>query len=153
MVALAAGLVGTIVMTIVQTVEMKLTSRKGSLTPAMVAAKTLRFNLDAMSPGKKNVINQLTHFVFGTGLGLFLLVLIYLFNISDPYNLFFWFFVFAWVQGPIVMTGFGVAPPPWQWGIKGNIAHIFFHIVYALGVVGALMFFLNYYDSICALCV
>ncbi len=65
---LVAGLIGTGVMTLAQTVEMKLRGREPSLAPAHAVEKT--FGIEPRSEDAEQRLNQMTHFAYGSAWGL-----------------------------------------------------------------------------------
>jgi len=63
-VGLLAGLAGTLAISLSQKIEMKITQRKPSTTPADAVEKTL--DLKAADEGKKTALSHKIHWVYGT---------------------------------------------------------------------------------------
>ncbi len=67
-VGLIAGLAGTIVMTICQKIDMEITGRKASNTPANAVREAL--DIKPVSESKTEDISNKIHWVYGTSLGM-----------------------------------------------------------------------------------
>lgn len=67
-VGLLAGVAGTIAITLSQTIEMKITKRKPSTTPADAVEKTL--DLKAVDELEKPKVSQEIHWTYGASLGI-----------------------------------------------------------------------------------
>lgn len=67
-VGLIAGLAGTVAITISQMIEMKITGRKGSDTPANAVREV--FDVEPVSESKSDEVSQKVHWAYGTSLGL-----------------------------------------------------------------------------------
>lgn len=67
-IGIVAGLVGTAVMTVAQMVEMKISGRESSDTPYKAVKKT--FGIEAQSDKDKELVNNATHFAYGTSWGI-----------------------------------------------------------------------------------
>jgi hypothetical protein len=67
-VGLIAGLAGTIAMTLCQMVEMKVTGRKPSITPANAVREVL--DVEPVTPGKAEEVSNEVHVAYGTSLGM-----------------------------------------------------------------------------------
>jgi len=64
---LIAGLAGTIAITISQMIEMKITGRKGSNTPANAVREVL--DIKPITEGKAKKVSNEVHWIYGTDLG------------------------------------------------------------------------------------
>jgi hypothetical protein len=125
---LFAGLIGTVVMTVVQLVEIKLTGRKPSTAPADAAAKVL--GVEPHGPAERTRFSNLVHFAYGsswgvlrgllglTGLASWLATLLH--------------FAAVWGSGLVLLPAVGVAPPVWKWGAKWVVLDAAYHVVYAV---------------------
>lgn len=67
-VGLMAGLAGTVALTICQKIDMKLTGRKGSNTPANAVREAL--DIKPVSESKTTEVSNKIHWVYGTSLGM-----------------------------------------------------------------------------------
>lgn len=67
-VGLIAGLAGTVAMTLCQKIEMKVTGRKASDTPAAAVREV--FDIQPVSESKSKEVSSEVHFVYGTSLGM-----------------------------------------------------------------------------------
>jgi hypothetical protein len=67
-VGLMAGLAGTIAMTVCQRMDMKITGRRGSDTPATAVREVL--DIKPVSESKTKELSSRVHWVYGTSLGL-----------------------------------------------------------------------------------
>jgi len=134
-----AGFLGTVVMTLVQLLEIFLTGRKTSFTPVLGLAKILRFDINRLSDKSKNILNYAVHFAYGTFWGFPLALVIFLG--SPPYlSVLLVYFVIVWVQSFFVLPILSLAPPVWKWRTKSILTDGFFHFVYALSTT----FFFRY---------
>lgn len=125
---LFCGFAATAIMTLAQQIEMKITGRSGSDTPARAGSKFL-----GVTPveEKKNRFNNMVHFFYGTVWGVvqgFLAV----FGLTRMAGAFL-HFIIMWITGMILLPSLKVSTPPWKWGLKGIATDGFFHVVYAAG--------------------
>ena len=132
-VGLAAGAVGTGVMTLAQTIEMKVTGREGSTVPADVVDE-----IAGVAPDQEEARNRfasMTHWGYGIGLGG---IRGLLGATGIPARLAdVLFFVAVWGAPMAYLPALGVAPPPTQWGAKQIGTDAGFHLVYAGAVAAA----------------
>jgi hypothetical protein len=124
---LLAGLVGTVAITISQTIEMKLSGRAPSSTPADAAGKVL--GVQPRNPEGKARFANIVHWGYGTSWGLFRALLGGA-RRDRPWapaaHL-------AAVQtaAMLMLPGLHVAPPVRQWGAPAIGKEILHHAVYA----------------------
>ncbi|MFW5813779.1 MAG: hypothetical protein ACOCXC_05555, partial [Fibrobacterota bacterium] len=109
---LFCGLAATAVMTLAQQIEMKITGRSGSDTPARAGATVLGVTPD--SEEKKGRFNYMVHFFYGTVWGVAQGVLS-LFGFTRTVAALF-HFISMWVTGMIILPLLKASSPPWKWG-------------------------------------
>lgn len=132
-IGLASGAVGTAVMTLAQTIEMKASGREGSTVPADVVDEVADVAPD--EEHKRARMASLAHWGYGTGLGALrgLLASTPLpARVSDGV-----FFVAVWGAPMVYLPMLDVAPPPSTWGKEQIASDAGFHLVYAATVAGA----------------
>ena len=122
---LLAGLIGTLAMSTSQALEMRLTKRKASTTPAE-AVETL-VGVDVPDWLTEHQLSTAAHVTFGTGLGLGLAALA---KLPEPARGAV-FFIGSWSAGTAMITGLGVSDPPTKWGVKSLVIDLAHHAVYA----------------------
>jgi hypothetical protein len=127
----SAGLAGTVVMTVVQMIEMKLTDRPPSKAPAEAVEKTLGIELRDETQ-KKRVAN-VTHFVYGTAWGEARSGLALAGLRGAPASLV--HLGLVWGAALQMLPALGLAPPVREWGAKALAKDLLLHAVYA-GTVG-----------------
>jgi hypothetical protein len=127
---LAAGLVGTAVMTLSQLIEMRLTGRTPSTTPAQAAGRVL--GVQPRGPAEAVRFTWLIHWAYGTLWGSVrgLLAVLGLrgFLATAAH------FALIWGSAVVLLPGLGVAPPVWRWGLKTIAIDIWHHAVYVVAV-------------------
>lgn len=124
---LFAGLAGTAAMTVSSTLEMKLSGRAASETPAQAAEKVLKVEPeDAQSEGQ---FSNLVHWGYGTSWGP-VRGLIGAAGLEGP-RATATHFLAVWGTEQVMLPSLGVAPPFWQWGAKEVAIDAFHHLVYA----------------------
>lgn len=125
---LAAGLIGTAVMTAVQMIEMKARGRPASTTPAKAVEKTLA--VEARDDAAEQRLSQLTHFAYGTAWGLARGLLGGLgvrAATATPVHL-----ALVWGAALAMLPRLGLSSPVREWS-KAEIAQDFaMHAVYAV---------------------
>jgi len=125
---LAAGLVGTGVMTLVQMLEMKLKDREGSSAPADAVERVL--DIEPRTDEAEDRLTQLSHFAYGTawggvrgllgGMGVPGAV-------ATPLHL-----GMVWGAAATMLPRLGIAPPVKEWGAEGIANDAMHHAVYAM---------------------
>ena len=124
---LAAGLVGTAVMTAVQAVEMKITGREASAAPARAVEKI--FGIEPRDERAERRLAQLVHFAYGTAWGGVRGVIdrAGLGPVAGPLA----HFAAVWGAAAAMLPALDLAPPPSEWS-KGEVAtDALHHAVYA----------------------
>lgn len=139
LIAVLAGFIGTVIMTIAQWIEMAITKRESSTAPGQVFCKVFRINFRTLSDKRKTQLTYLVHFLYGTLWGL-LLVLLTVLNVENTMMLILLYFVIVWVQGLVVYTLFDIAPWFWTWGLVPNLKEIFFKILLSGATVGSYIY-------------
>ncbi len=124
-----AGIVGTGVITFAQMIEMKITGRKPSDTPAQAGAKVL--GVEPKSEQDKQRFNNLVHWFYGTAWGMFRVDLFFLGLVRLPAT--FIHFLGIWIGGMILLPQLKVSSPPWKWGWKAVLIDGLLHLIYAAG--------------------
>ena len=128
--SLAAGFLGTIIMTISQFIEIAITRRASSFTPAIISSRIFRFDFNKLNQRQKVLLNYITHFGFGTFLGIFFPLFAFL--ISSKFFLFLGYGLFIWIQGLVTVSTLGGVEPFWRWGRKWIFIDAFHHTVLAV---------------------
>ena len=80
--SLIAGFLGTVIMTLTQFIEIFITKRKASNSPALAFSKIFGIDFDKLSEKSKTTLTYVLHFSYGTGLSLVVYVL-YLLGIQS----------------------------------------------------------------------
>lgn len=126
-VGLIAGLAGTLAMTICQKIEMEITGRKASSTPANAVREA--FDIKPVSESKAEEISSKIHLVYGTSLGM-ARGFISLFGINGlAANSA--FFATVWGAELFMMPYLKVAPPITKEAPETIAKDAMFHLVYA----------------------
>lgn len=107
-----AGLVGTAVMTISETVEAKLTGRPASMVPGQVGAELLGGDKD--DTARVRSLNPWVHWGHGIAMGAVRGLIGQ--RVDNPAAATAAHFAGLWVGDAALYAGLGVAPPPWEWG-------------------------------------
>lgn len=123
-----AGLAGTLAITISQMIEMKITKRKPSSTPADAADKVL--DIEPTEDGSKQKLSQQVHWAYGTGWGVMR-------GLLSAAGINGWAATglhFAAVEGTAMamLPGLNLAPPVKKWGAKEIGKEMLHHAVYAI---------------------
>ncbi len=126
-VGLVAGLIGTVVLTISETVEASLTKRKASTVPGQVGVKLVGHGED---PAAVRRFNTPVHWAHGITLGAVrgLLGLIPL----GPVVATVVFFGAVWGGDALLYRGLGIADWPWKWERQELATDLFHKGVYAV---------------------
>lgn len=127
-VGVAAGAVGTAAMTAAQRVEMKLTGRNRSTTPAKAVEKVL--DVEPSDQQAEQTLSQTVHWAYGTALGGLCGLVASVLNDREPATALV-FFGLAWGGALVMLPSLRVSPPPTQWGKKSLLTDAGFHVVYA----------------------
>lgn len=124
---LAAGLVGTAVMTVVQTIEMKLRDREPSTVPAAAVEKI--FGIRPRDERAEKRLAQLVHFAYGTAWGGVrgLLGAAGLGRVGAPVA----HFLAVWGAAAAMLPALDLAPPPTEWSREQVAIDGLHHAVYA----------------------
>lgn len=128
-VGLAAGVAGTAAMSTSQAIEMRITGRKPSTSPA--EAICVMLGVETRSDDQETRLATEMHWVYGAALGVGQLVVR---KLPEPQRSLS-YIAAIWSIGAAVVTGTGVSPPPTKWGAKAIAIDIMHHTVYA-GVAG-----------------
>ncbi len=132
-VGLAAGLVGTVAMTVSSTVEMKLRKRSGSDAPAQAAGKVI--GVEPAGEDEKTRFSTLVHWGYGTGWGAARGVLATLGLRGAPAAGA--HFAMVWGSEQIMLPSLDVAPPATRWGVSEVAIDAWHHLVYAAATSAA----------------
>jgi hypothetical protein len=130
---LLAGLIGTGVMTISSTVEMKLRGRPPSSAPADAAAKVL--GVQPVGDREKQRFSQIVHWAYGTSWGAVrgLVATAGLRGARATAA----HLVAVWGAEVLTLPALGVAPPLTQWGAAEIAIDLFHHVVYVTATSAA----------------
>jgi hypothetical protein len=124
---IVAGLAGTLAISISQAIEMKISRRKPSTTPADAAGKVL--GVQPRDEGGKARFANVVHWAYGTGWGLARAAL------GGPRRGRFWAPLahLAAVQAVamLMLPALKVAPPATKWGAGEISKEVLHHVVYA----------------------
>lgn len=129
-IGLLAGFAGAVLMTVSQKVEMAITGRQPSSTPAEAAEKIA--GVDLADTDEQRLSTPL-HLAFGSALGLGLAASA---RVPEPARSAL-FFAGAWSAGTGVLTGLELSEPPTRWDAKTLAVDLAHHAVYAAGAVAA----------------
>jgi hypothetical protein len=124
-IGLLAGLAGTIVMTLGQKLEMRLTGREGSDDPAEAVEDLTGEKVEDQR--QKQALTNAVHFAYGTALGTTLAALD---GVKEPARTAL-FFAGAWGLGALIETWLHPDQPVTQWDAQQLATDIGHHIVYA----------------------
>lgn len=128
-VGLISGLAGTIAMTICQRIDMEITGRKGSDTPATAVREVL--DIKPVTESKTKELSSRVHWVYGTSLGL-VRGLLSLFGIKGtPASTA--HFALVWATELVMLPSLRVAPPITHESPKTIAKDAMYHGIYALG--------------------
>jgi hypothetical protein len=126
---LAAGAVGTALMTLSSTIEAKRRGRKPSTAPADAAGKVL--GVEPRDEAAKQRFSTIVHWGYGTSWGA-VRGLLDVAGLDGPRaagaHL-----AALWGSELVMLPSLGVAPPFWTWGGKEVAIDAFHHVVYATG--------------------
>lgn len=127
-VGLIAGLAGTLVMTICQRIDMKISGRKASQTPSNAVREAL--DIQPVSESKAQEVSNKIHWVYGTSLGM-ARGFISLFGLNGlaAHSA---FFATAWGAELFMLPALKVAPPVTKETPQVIGKDAMFHLVYAL---------------------
>lgn len=125
---LAAGLVGTIVLTISETLEMKVTKRPPSDVPGQVGAKVP--GVEPKSGQELKKLSGKVHWIHGISLGILygLLTLLGLNTLATIVL----FFALVWGGDVLLYKVLGIAPFPWHSKASEILPDIFNKSIYAI---------------------
>ena len=126
-VGLMAGLAGTIAMTVCQRIDMKITGRKGSTTPATAVREAL--DIKPVSESQSKELSTRVHWVYGTSWGVFrgLIHLLGLKGLAASST----HFAAVWTTELIMLPSLRVAPPVTKESPQTIAKDAFYHAVYA----------------------
>jgi len=131
---LIAGFLGTLVMTVSQLIDIFITKRKASNSPALAFSKIFGINFKKLSGKAKTTLTYAVHFAYGTVWALAVYVL-YLLGIQNTIYLIIIYFLITTVQGWIVVPLLKIGPHVWKWGISSILSDAFHHLVLAVSTV------------------
>lgn len=126
-VGLMAGLAGTLVMTICQEIDMKITGRKASQTPANAVREAL--HIQPVSESKMQEVSNKIHWVYGTSLGM-VRGMISLFGL-DGLAANSAFFATVWAAELFMLPYLRVAPPATKESPETIAKDALYHLIYA----------------------
>lgn len=106
-----AGLVGTAVMTVSETVEGKLTGRPASTVPGKVGVSLLGGDKDDTS--RARTLNPWVHWGHGIAMGALRGVIGH--RVDNPAAATAVHFASLWVSDASLYSALDIAPPPWEW--------------------------------------
>lgn len=125
---LFAGLIGTVVMTLFQMLEIKLTGRQPSIVPGQVGSQLL--GLSPRNYQEMTSLSNTVHWVHGIALGA-VFGLLSLTGVGGVTAIAL-FFGLLWVGDALLYKALGIAPFPWQWQANELITDLFHKGVYAI---------------------
>ena len=129
---LLSGLVGTVAMTISETIEMRATGREASTVPAQVGSTLL--GVHPVSDEQLGRLNTVVHWGHGALLGATrgLMSIAGLRGLQATLG----HFTAFWIGDIALYKVLGIAPAPWRWKRQDLVIDVFHKGVYAL-VTGA----------------
>jgi hypothetical protein len=122
---LAAGLVGTLVMTLGQRAEMALTGREGSLAPAKAAEAATGIQIE--DEAREQRLSTAVHFGYGTALGVGLAALR---DVPEPARTLA-YFAAAQGAGMALFEALDLDGKPSEWNARAAAIDVGHHLVYA----------------------
>jgi hypothetical protein len=131
---LVAGMAGTAAMTGSQMVDARLRDREPSTAPVDAAEKVL--DIRPTSEGKKEKVNNLVHWAYGTAWGV-PRALLGAAPISGRAATGL-HFALVWGTAMIALPALRVSPPPQRWGVRELVIDGLHHALYA-AVVGTVV--------------
>lgn len=131
---LIAGAAGTLAITLSQMIEMKITKRKPSETPAEAAEKVLEIKPETEED--KQQFSQMVHWTYGTSWGIMRSVLSLLGLNGLPATAI--HFATIYSTALIMPSSLKVAPPLKEWNAKEFVTDALHHAVYV--IVAGLVF-------------
>lgn len=123
-IGLLSGLAGTAAMTATQQLEMRLTGREPSATPAEAVCKLLGFETSTREQEQR--LAQEAHWTYGTAWGLGQSAVS---GMREPVASLVYFFA-VWGVGAALLSATNLAPPPTQWSRKSLLTDAGHHVVY-----------------------
>jgi len=133
-ISLVSGFIGTLVMTTTQFLEITISKRQSSFTPAIAVSRVLGINLERLSYRHKTVLNYVAHFGYGTAWGIPLLIATFL-SLDTFLSIVWWYFMLVWFQGFIIAPLFAQTSWPWRWGLKNILIDGIHKVIYSTSVV------------------
>lgn len=124
--AFSAGVAGTAAMTLSQKVEMALTGRSPSTSPAEAACIVL--GIQTRSEAQEHRLATEAHWAYGAGWGLGHLLTS---RLPQPARTLLYFGA-VWGSGAALLAATGVAPPPTKWKPKSLITDLLHHAIYTV---------------------
>ena len=141
---LLAGFFATIIMTLSQTFEIKLTGRQPSTVPGQVASRLFR-----LSPKREDEMARLSsavHWMHGIALGaVFGLIMLTGVSVVTATAI---FFVLFWSGDVLLYKALGIAPFPWHWRTNELLTDVFHKGLYAIttGIIYHIITMLNFFN-------
>ncbi len=134
---LAAGAAGTGIMTAAQLTYSKVTGGGSSDTPAQVGKRIIEGVFQREVPEERmEQLNNAMHVLYGTSWGA-----VYGIAAGSRFpSLLTGGLVFGtavWGASLVHLPAMGLAPPPWEYDLKGIAPDLGFHLIYGLGVAAA----------------
>ncbi len=131
---LAAGAVGTVMLTFAETIEMKLTGRAGSTVPGQVGTKLSGRDPDT-DPARVERLNPIVHWTHGIGLG----AVRGLLDVAGlgPLAATLAFYPVVFGGDAALYKVLGIAPAPWRWTRAELATDLFGKGVLAFATSGA----------------
>lgn len=123
-IGLVAGLAGTAAMTASQALEMRLTGRKPSATPAEAVCKLL--GIETRTQEEEQHLALEAHWTYGTAWGLAEPVIA---GLRKPLASVVYLLT-VWGAGAALLDATGLAPPPTRWSRKSLLTDVGHHLVY-----------------------
>lgn len=124
---LVAGVAGTAAITLAQRIEMKLTGRSPSSTPAHAGATVL--GVEPTSRSRAERFGTMVHWFYGTVWGV-PRGLIHLTGVGGVWASMI-HFLGIWGTGMIMLPALKASSPAWRWGAKTLAIDGLLHVVYA----------------------
>lgn len=135
-----SALLGTMIMTAGHEIEMSISRRPISHTPAVAVFKILKLDFSKLNVQMKDIASYTVHFAYGTFWG-FPLAIFYFLDFTAYLPVLIIYFLIILIQGFSIMYYLGIAKWPWTWERKQIVIEIIHKAAYSIATVTIFSFF------------